>query len=986
MFPLSRQRRLWICGWIAACALVASHLGAQSLAPRISSEITNSGQAALPGSLHPMAQARFDAGRVPAATKLNGISLVFSRSAEQEADLDALIAAQQDPASPLYHQWLTPDQFAARFGMADADLDKVKSWLQQQGFSIDSVARGRNMIRFSGTAGQVEQAFSTQMRYYNVEGKRHFAPSTELSLPAALAPVVLAVRNLHDFRLKPMLRRPARPDFTSYLSGYVHFAPGDIVTAYNINPVYQAGYTGTGQSIAIMGQSAIDVSDIENFESAATLPVKDPTLVLVPGTGTSTAYEGDESESDIDIEWSGAIATGANTIFVYVGDLLNYGVTDSITYAVDEDIAPIISISYGGCEPGYTAAEIQSYEATGKQAMTQGQSIIASSGDSGSTACYGDYGNSNNTAPVTQDEALAVNYPASSAYATAMGGTEITSADDVTGTGYWEAAPANGPDLLTSAVAWIPEVAWNDDAGTAAAASSWASVLSATGGGLSKFITKPSWQSALTPADGARDVPDIALYSSPNFPGYLFCSSDPESGIDGSCANGFRDAQDQYLTVAGGTSFAAPVFAGMLALINQAKGYTNGQGIGVNEELYQLAANSATYASAFHDVTAGSSAGTASVGNECLAGSNYCSSAGTSEYPTAAGYDLATGLGSVNLTNLIAAWPASNSTLIGTTTTISASSSAPALNANDTFTITVVAVSGTATPSGNVKLSIDGGGTSYSNGGFTDTATLSASNTAGTATATYQTSFTTTGTHQIIAQYVGDSAFAVSTGVVQVSVPGSSSGVGTFALAASPSTLTVTQGSQGTETLTITPAGGYKGTVLLAFNTSNDSALANLCYGFTTMLSNGDGSVTVPGTGAVTTQLAFDTNAADCAAAAPAGGKSFHRLGGAKIAQNNGLRPASSNRAPLGVAFAGLLLAGFLGRYSRKFNQTAMLIALLALGLAVAACGGGGGGTTTTTTTTTSNPPKGTYTITVMGQDSATATITGETTFNLTIE
>ena len=204
IFALSRHKRFGFCGWLAACAMTASLLGAQSVAPRISSEINDSEQATLRGSLHPMAQAQFDAGRMPSSTKLTGISIVFNRTEEQEADLQALITAQQDPSSPLYHQWLTPDQFAARFGMADADLNKVKSWLEQQGFSIDSVARSKNMIRFSGTARQVEQAFSTQMRYYKASDKQHFAPSTELSVPAALSSVVLAVRNLDDFRPKPM--------------------------------------------------------------------------------------------------------------------------------------------------------------------------------------------------------------------------------------------------------------------------------------------------------------------------------------------------------------------------------------------------------------------------------------------------------------------------------------------------------------------------------------------------------------------------------------------------------------------------------------------------------------------------------------------------------------------------------------------------------------------------------------------------------------
>jgi hypothetical protein len=494
----------------------------------------------------------------------------------------------------------------------------------------------------------------------------------------------------------------------------------------------------------------------------------------------------------------------------------------------------------------------------------------------------------------------------------------------------------------------------------------------------------PTWQSTFPgiPSGTMRLVPDISLYASPNFPGYLFCSSDPSAlstSQVASCNNGFRDSSTGYLTVAGGTSFAAPIFAGMVAIINQAEGYTGGQGL-INPTLYTLAANSANYNPTnpvFHDITAGSSAGTSGTGNECLSGSSYCSTAGTNNYPTATGYDLATGLGSVDLAKLIAAWTANpaNPAPISTTTTISASSSTPALNATDTFTITVVSADGTTTPSGSVTLYIDGGGTAYNNGGTKTTAQLSPSTTPGTATTTYSTSFSTAGTHQIVAQYPGNATFALSTGIVQVSIASVSSGKGTFTLGATPSTLTITDGSTGTENLTVTPASGYLGTVLLSFDTSNDTALQNLCYEFTTMTSSGGGSVAVTGTTAVTTQLSFDTNPADCPAAQkPVGGTPFHRLGGVKTASNN-----SPNPAPLGIAFAGLLLAGFLGRSSRKFHTLAGLIALLALGLAISACGGSNNSTTTTV-------PTGSYTITVSGQDSTTATITGSTSFTLTIQ
>ncbi|MGD0831743.1 MAG: protease pro-enzyme activation domain-containing protein [Terracidiphilus sp.] len=898
---------------------------------------------------------------MPANIRLNGMSLFFSRSAEQQADLNALVAAQRDIASPLYHQWLTPDQFAARFGMADADLARVQGWLVQQGFSIDSVARSRNSIHFSGNVNQVEQAFSTQMHLYNVEGKQHFAPSTELSLPAALAPVVLAVRNLTDFRPKPMHILPAHPSFTSGQSGDVFFAPGDIKVAYNI----PSAYTGAEQSIAIMGQSAVLVSDIENFQSAAHLTTKDPTLVLVPGTGNSAGFSGDETESDLDLEWSGAMAPGASIFFVYTGsDENSGGVFTSMQYAVDENIAPIISLSYGTCETELSTSDLQSSELMAQQAVAQGQTIIASSGDSGSTACAPF---SNLT--LLEKEAEAVSYPASSEFVTGLGGTETTAAEDKTGAGYWA---SSGTDDLTSALQYIPEVAWNDDSGQYG--------LSSSGGGISTVISRPDWQAGVTgiPAGATRVVPDIALYSSPNYPGYLFCTSDPESEIEGSCSNGFRDANNDYLTVAGGTSFAAPIFAGMLALINQAKGYSTGQGL-INPTLYTLAANGTIYGSAFHDVTSGS--------NDCTAGSTYCGS--TAGFSAGTGYDEVTGLGSVNLANLIAAWPTntgSSDALIGTSTTISTAATTPAIGANVNFTITVVAASGSASPMGTVNLSINGGGTGESNGGITATANLVASTTPGISTASYSYTFYIGGANQIVAQYAGDSTFAQSSGVVQVCANGCDTATGNIALAPTPSTLNVTQGNQGTETIAITPLGGYTGTVLLYLNTSNNTALQNLCL-LAQNVTNGNASVIVGGGIPVRTQLIFDTNASDCAATTTGAARtSFHRLGGIKAARNGGAHPAAANPTPLGVAFAGLLLAGLLGRYSKKFHGTAGMIALLAVALAISACGGGSSSTTTVITPPNNDPPKGTYTITVMGQDSNTSLVSGVARFTFVIQ
>lgn len=954
-FAPLRQKRLRMLGFIALCATTVSGFAAQTPRPRVLSEINGSESAPIKGSLHPLAQAQNDAGRMPTTTPVQGVTLQFSRSAAQEADLEALLAAQQNPASPLYHQWLTPDQFAARFGMADADLQKVQSWLEQQGFTGVSVNRSHNAIRFSGTVGQIEQAFQTQMHYYQADGVKHFAPSTALSVPAALGPVVKSVQNLSDFRPRAQMVLPRR-QFTSSVSGSVFFAPGDIATAYDINPLYSGGINGAGQTIAIMGQSAVQVSDIERFQAAAKLTTKDPTMILVPGSGASMVYNGDESESDLDLEWAGAMAPGANIVFVYTGSNSNQGVYDSARYAVDEDLASIISLSYSSCETDLSQSSLAALEAVFKQAAAQGQTVLAASGDQGSTACYGD-----TTLTTVQQQAITVNYPASSAYVLGIGGTEISAANNSTSASqYWQAA--SGSDVLTSVKQYIPEVAWNDDSSS--------NGLSASGGGASVLIQRPTWQTGVPGiASGSmRLVPDVSLYSSSSNPGYLYCTSDttswqPASGTTGaqqaSCNNGFRDSATQDVTLAGGTSFATPIFAGMVALLNQKLNYTNGQGV-INASLYQLAANSTIYASAFHDVTSGN--------NNCSAGTAYCG-ATTGGFSAGAGYDEVTGLGSVDLANLAAAWPAntgpSASLMASTTTVTPPASGTPALNSPLNFTIKVLGADG-APASGTVKLSIDGGN-GYLTNGSVQTVTLDQNG-----QYTYSASFTVTGMHQIVAQYQGDATHATSSGTGSITIT-------PFTVTNASSTLTVTQGKSGTQTVTVTPANGYTGTVLLAVDFgADDGTLQNLCGGFANTNSAGFGVLTINGTTAATAQLQLDTNAADCSTSATGAKTASQQLRMMRL--STPAKGNSSNPVPATVAAAGLLLAGFFGRKWRKLRTLFAVLAVVAVGLAISACGSSSSTTTGGNGSggTTSNPPKGTYTATITAVDQNNGSIAAQ--------
>jgi subtilase family serine protease len=936
---------------VAVLSFLVTKLRAQQAAGRITVEIDNGTRSPILGTRPPMARSANDIGRMPPQTQIRGMSIVFSRTAAQEPNLQALIAAQQNPASPLYHQWLTPDEFAARFGVSDSDISKVQSWLQEQGFSIDGVGRSRNRITFSGTASQVKAAFGAELHYYNVNGETHYAPSADLSVPAALASVVQNVSNLSTFRPKPRFRKP-RSNFTSGQSGHTFLTPKDVATVYDIdnpeiNSAFGSGFTGAGQSIAVVGQTSVALSDVENFQSAAGLTLKDPTLVLVPGSGKVVEFAGDESESDLDLEYSGGIATGASIYFVYVGDNLNFSVFDAIVYAIDNDVAPIISDSYGICEPGLSPGEYATLNGTFAQGAAQGQTLVVPAGDSGSTDCSGVSGLTS-----AQQEALSVDFPASSQYVTAMGGTEFPAADvcnvncSSPPSAFWNFI--NGTDVISSALSYIPEQVWNDDFGPSGGNPG---VLSSTGGGISVLTARPPWQAGvpgISAIGGSmRLVPDISLAASPNNAGFLYCSSDPTTGITGSCSNGFRDVNTVNLTVAGGTSFDVPIFAGLVAIINEKENST-GQGL-VSSTLYSLASNPTTYAAAFHDIASGN--------NNCsAAGSTLCSGSGLTKYSAGTGYDLASGLGSIDFHKLLSAWPAgTGSTSTASRTTLSAASASPAIGADDNITITVASGSGsvTTTPTGTLKILVDGTNANSS---------LALSN----ASATFDFVSSGSGSHVITATYSGDSTYASSTATLVVGNQG-------FRLmATSPS---IVAGSAGTSTVTITPQEGYTGSI--SWVISSSPALTNGCFS----LSN----ATVSNSSAVTATMNINTSSAACGAAVAA--LEHHGNNPATTALANGMnghRPDfPPSEAPFGVALVTLLFGGVFACRSGKLRGTACLLLVAVLTIGLPGCGG----------SSSNNPPgggprnvaPGTYTLTVVGTDTSSASISGSTTLSVTV-
>jgi len=632
---------LFICGAAAICAQPA----------RIHTRIDNTRRMTLANHVHPLAVPENDQGRLDAATPLSDVTLAFSPTPDQQADLESLLVAQRTPGSPEFHRWLTPDQYADRFGLNQGDLAAVTGWLQDQGLTVTGVARSRTWVTVSGDATRVERAFQTEMHRYRVNGRMHYANSMAPSVPAQFQGIVRTIRGLHDFHPHAMHHAQSaavQPDFTSS-KGNHYIAPNDLATIYNIAPLHAAGFDGSGQKLVIAGQTQISLSDIQTFRSKYGLPASDPQVILVPGSKDPGISKDDQDESHLDIEWSGAVARNATIVFVYAPDVF-----DAVQYAIDANLAPVISTSYGSCEGDATAGDAATLRSWAQQANAQGITWFSASGDSGAADC----------AYINQP-GLAVDVPGSIPEVTAVGGTEFQEA----GGTYWNATNGAGSSSVTS---YVPEVAWNDSAidGTP----------SGTGGGVSKFFAKPAWQTGPgVPGDNARHVPDIAATASADHDGYLVYTQ----GADGAF---------------GGTSVPTPVYAGLAAVLNQylvTNGSQSTPGLGnINPTLYSLAQSAP---SVFHDITAGDNIVTVT----CPRRQVGCVATPVG-YSAGVGYDQTTGLGSVDASQLFAHWTGSSVAPMSITR-LSLQSNVPSLGANDTVFLTARATSTDgSTPSGTV--------------------------------------------------------------------------------------------------------------------------------------------------------------------------------------------------------------------------------------------------------------------------------------------
>jgi subtilase family serine protease len=616
-----------------------------------------------------------DIGAVPGDLRLAHLALVLKRSPERQQAFEQLLAQQQDPASPNFHHWLSPSEIGERFGATPHDIDAMTDWLIAQNLRVDSVTNGRTRIRFSGKTTDVEAAFATSMRYYQAGAETRIANASDAAIPAAFADAIASVSGLQTIRFRPALHQSApivsaaalspRPAGTYCPGGgqpcQYNVFPADFAVIYDVNPLYQQGFNGSGQTIAVVGRSRVYEPDIDNFQQMSGLTARAPTTIIPPngtdpGAPLSTCPDpssptcgndkdtvGDQAEATLDVQRAGSVAPNATIDLIVSGDMnSDDGVNISIDYAVDHDPVPakVLSISFTSCEADNSLAVAQSLDSFFGQAAAEGISVFVASGDAGVAGCA-----SLDSAP-QPGEPKSTNILCSSQYVTCVGGTDF--ADTTNPDAYWRATETAH---FESAIGYIPEGAWNeplDDNGHPQ--------LAATGGGVSTFLPTPSWQTGIgVPGAQGRYTPDVSLHSATR-EGYFTCVA----AENGSCVVGSGGTFS--FIASGGTSASAPSLAGIAALLNQKTGSAQGN---LNPRLYALAA---TAAAAFHDVTVQSSGvvgctvGIPSTCNNSTPGTNNLNG-GLPGYLVGDGYDEATGLGSIDAANLVTNWNISSSSV-----------------------------------------------------------------------------------------------------------------------------------------------------------------------------------------------------------------------------------------------------------------------------------------------------------------------------------
>jgi hypothetical protein len=691
-----RKRGVWSA--VIVLALGFGHLAHAQISPTqplITQPINESVLTVLAGNVRPeVRNPANDLGAVPETLPLEHLLLQLRRPATHEQSLQQLLGQLHDPDSPYHHQWLSATEFGAQFGPAASDIQQISNWLQSHGFRVNVTYPSGMAIDFSGTAGQVAAAFHTQIHYIQASGERHFANVTDPQIPSALAPAVVGIVSLNDFRARKYVQ--PKPNFTFGCGGGTCFylVPADLATIYNFNPLFSGGNTGAGQSIYIIEDTDLySTADWTTFRTTFGLTAYSATLNTIhpaPPSGTNNCTDpgvnSDDDEAILDAEWATAAAPSAAIIMATCANTTTFGGLIAIQNLVNSSNPPaIISLSYGECEANLGSAGNAAYNSIYQQGVAEGVSIYVSSGDNDAAIC------DNRTSPA--QDGIAVSGFASTPYNVAVGGTDFSDTFSWTNSTYWNSS--NGA-TFGSAKSYVPEIPWNETCGSQVIATflSFATTYGSNGlcnsttavndglltvvggsGGPSTIYSKPPWQTSLlgVPSNNVRNLPDVSLFSSSGIwgHGYIFCFSDPGNG-----GNGCSGSPSTWNS-AGGTSFAAPIWAGIQALINNhAAGARQGL---PNFRLYALAAiaygtngsstcnsssgNSVGASCIFYDVTLGDNDA------PCLSGSPNCFdpsgtygvlSTSTTAYqpafPTQTGWDFATGIGTVNVANLVTHW------------------------------------------------------------------------------------------------------------------------------------------------------------------------------------------------------------------------------------------------------------------------------------------------------------------------------------------
>ncbi len=663
----------------------------------------------LPGNLRPEATAANDRGAVADDRPLDHMQLLLSRPAATAAALDGFIAGLNDPRSPDYHAWLTAAQFGTRFGPSASDVQDVVGWLQDHGFTVNEVQPNRMVIDFSGTAAAVRAAFGTAIHRFAVNGVTHIANASDPTVPAALAGIVRGIVSLNDFRPHPQYRPRPAYTFTSDGSATHAVVPADLATVYDLNPLFSAGTSGQGQTIVVIEDTDVyKAADWTTFRSTLGLsgytagsftqvhPTSSARSCADPGV-----VAGNESEATLDAEWASAAAPSAAIELASCKDTsTTFGGLIALQNLLNGSPPAIVSISYGECEALNGATANAAYSAAYQQAVAMGVSVFVSAGDEGAASCDAD--------ETSATHGIAVSGFASTPYNVAVGGTDFGDTYAGTTATYWNAA---NTAAYGSARSYVPEIPWNDSCASAllttaagystpygsagfcnsalgreyyltTASGSGGPSGCATGtpsrsgvvGGTCKGTPKPSWQALVgNPKDGVRDLPDVSLFAANGVWGhyYVFCDSDAADG--GAACTGAPSGWSG----AGGTSFASPILAGIQALVNQRQGARQGN---PNPVYYALAAteygsagspscnstsgNAGASGCTFHDVTQGDMDVNCTGTTDCYlpGGRNGVLSTSSGSYAkaygTSTGWDFATGIGSVNATNLVNNWAA----------------------------------------------------------------------------------------------------------------------------------------------------------------------------------------------------------------------------------------------------------------------------------------------------------------------------------------